>query len=427
MKGLRASSQRRRGTCTAPPTLPILLLALLALLAGDMRAAAAPAREDPLKTSADAADVDTTPETAPRPLLPKPAAAAMLPKAAPARVLLPTGNGPDSATASPIATTTAPRATPKVAAVAKRALLPKTVTADPGAATALGALRQTLLHSGRLLAVQDMPGGVQYRSMQARYGDDISCRGSETVRWGVWGSQEICCAAGAAFPDGCSVRPKECWVAESPSSRSCWKDNRRCLQGYGVFPSEEVCCSPGAAFPDGCLPPETTSASNSCWVVDTYFPARLCRNSTSLCAPRAGAQSWATKEACCAKGGAFPEGCSPAPPPTPCFMVGSYWPARTCVASDDIAVCNRGWGVYASEEVCCAPNVAFPEGCSAPPSGTEAGGSSSSGSSSSSSGSTPPAAGAGATARAPLPTKVVRLAPAPSVAAPQAAGLNDLK
>jgi hypothetical protein len=27
---------------------------------------------------------------------------------------------------------------------------------------------------------------------------------------------------------------------------------------------------------------------------------------------------------------------------------------------------TTGWGVYTSQEVCCAPNVAFPEGCSPP-------------------------------------------------------------
>jgi hypothetical protein len=26
-----------------------------------------------------------------------------------------------------------------------------------------------------------------------------------------------------------------------------------------------------------------------------------------------------------------------------------------------------GWGVYASEDVCCSPNVAFPDGCSVLP------------------------------------------------------------
>lgn len=29
----------------------------------------------------------------------------------------------------------------------------------------------------------------------------------------------------------------------------------------------------------------------------------------------------------------------------------------------DIGVCNRGWGVYDTEEVCCAPGVAFSQGC----------------------------------------------------------------
>ncbi len=151
---------------------------------------------------------------------------------------------------------------------------------------------------------------------------------------------------------------------------------------------------------------------------DTYFPSRLCRASRTLCnATAAGVQSWPSSAACCAKGAAFGEGCSAAPPPTPCFLVGSYWPQRTCVRSSDEAVCNRGgrwlgceelasapcnncgrvvravqrlhassplpactqlqltlsqvvstqlagWGVYQSDAVCCAPGVAFAEGCS---------------------------------------------------------------
>ncbi|KXZ53682.1 hypothetical protein GPECTOR_6g599 [Gonium pectorale] len=148
-----------------------------------------------------------------------------------------------------------------------------------------------------------------YKTCRAECSDDVCKRG-----WGVWTSQRLCCSAGAAFPDGCSERPSQCWVMESQVTRTCRRDDRKCLQGNGV-------------------------------------------------------QSWKSKAACCAKGAAFTEGCSASAPSTPCYTVGSYWPARTCVASSDVAVCNRGWGVYANKEVCCAPNVAFPEGCSpdAPP------------------------------------------------------------
>ncbi len=47
----------------------------------------------------------------------------------------------------------------------------------------------------------------------------------------MWTSSELCCTPGAGFPDGCSVRPKECWVVESYNVRTCMRDDRKCLQG----------------------------------------------------------------------------------------------------------------------------------------------------------------------------------------------------
>ncbi|KAG2422302.1 hypothetical protein HXX76_016127 [Chlamydomonas incerta] len=207
-----------------------------------------------------------------------------------------------------------------------------------------------------------------YKTCRSECAAEICSRG-----WGAWPSHVQCCADGAAFPDGCSVRPKECWVVESAATRTCIRDDRKCLQGYGVYASEAACCAAGTAFPDGCAPPPPPSAQ-PCWVVDTYFPARLCRESRTLCAARdSGVQTWDSRAACCAKaGGAFKEGCSAAAPPTPCYTVGEHWPKRTCELSTDIAVCNRGWGVYGTEEVCCSPGVAFPEGCSPPATNTAA-------------------------------------------------------
>ncbi len=49
-----------------------------------------------------------------------------------------------------------------------------------------------------------------------------------------------------------------------------------------MYATEAACCAPGTAFPDGCAPPAPPSAQ-PCWVVDTYFPARLCRESRTLC------------------------------------------------------------------------------------------------------------------------------------------------
>ena len=46
-----------------------------------------------------------------------------------------------------------------------------------------------------------------------------------------------------------------------------------------MWPSEEACCEVSFQGPCAKLPAQP----EACWVVDTYFPARLCRNSTTLC------------------------------------------------------------------------------------------------------------------------------------------------
>lgn len=180
--------------------------------------------------------------------------------------------------------------------------------------------------------------------------------------WGAWESKDLCCTPGLGFSDGCSPSLSECWVAESTVTRTCARDDRKCLQGSGVYGSNEICCIPSIAFPLGCA--NVTRSVEPCWVVDTYYPSKLCRPSTTLCGPDAGQPSWLSQSQCCLAGSAFPEGCNAAPPPVPCWKVDTYYPKRLCKEDADIAVCNRGWGVYPNREVCCAKNVAFPEGCS---------------------------------------------------------------
>jgi hypothetical protein len=60
--------------------------------------------------------------------------------------------------------------------------------------------------------------------------------------------------------------------------------------GSGVYPTEAACCTakgPGpliaapGAFEQGCG--NVTKAAEPCWVVDTYFPTRQCRQSRTLC------------------------------------------------------------------------------------------------------------------------------------------------
>ncbi|KAG1680174.1 hypothetical protein FOA52_000287 [Chlamydomonas sp. UWO 241] len=185
--------------------------------------------------------------------------------------------------------------------------------------------------------------------------------------YGAWQSEDVCCAAGVAFPEGCTERPDQCWVVESFQIQTCRRDDRRCMQGYGVWPSEESCCL--GSFKSECA--KLPESEEPCYVVDTYWPTRLCRESNTLCTPSAaavaaGLQSWPTKEECCMPGAAFGDGCSSGPPPTPCWTIDTYNPVRKCRLEEDVAGCNRGWGVYQSEAICCAPNVAFPDGCSEP-------------------------------------------------------------
>ncbi|KAF6257339.1 hypothetical protein COO60DRAFT_1640059 [Scenedesmus sp. NREL 46B-D3] len=146
------------------------------------------------------------------------------------------------------------------------------------------------------------------------------------------------CNRGVAFPDGCSSRPSQCWVVESFALRTCVRDDRKCLQGYGVFPTEAACCIDGAAFPNGCA--NVTRAAQPCWVVDTYWPSRQCRQSRTLCDTESGVQSFPSNEACCAPGGAFgQEGCSTFVPVVPCWLVAEpQYPSRRCRQSNDVAL-----------------------------------------------------------------------------------------
>lgn len=112
------------------------------------------------------------------------------------------------------------------------------------------------------------------------------------------------------------------------------------LTGYGVYANRAACCSVNAAFKEGCS--NQTLSAKPCWVVDTYYPSRLCRVSNTLCQAGSGSQAYDTKDQCCAANAAFTEGCSVSIPPTPCYTVDAYWPSRTCKLETEMAVCNRG-------------------------------------------------------------------------------------
>ena len=142
------------------------------------------------------------------------------------------------------------------------------------------------------------------------------------------------------------------------------KQQNKTKKGTGVFPSEAACCVAGAAFPTGCAAAVELAPEPGCFVVDTWFPARLCRASRTLCGRDSGVNSYASLQECCSPNGPFGvDGCSARPPVSPCWSVGSFYPRRRCVLNTDVAVCNRGWGVFESEEVCCAASFSR-EGCS---------------------------------------------------------------
>lgn len=63
-------------------------------------------------------------------------------------------------------------------------------------------------------------------------------------------------------------------MVQSFQLKTCMKDERKCLQGYGVFASEDACCA--ASFQQECA--ELPKSEDPCWVIDTYWPARLCRS-----------------------------------------------------------------------------------------------------------------------------------------------------
>jgi hypothetical protein len=69
---------------------------------------------------------------------------------------------------------------------------------------------------------------------------------------------------------------------------------------------------------------------------------------------------WPSENECCAPGRAFPEGCTV---PEPCWVGTDYFPTRKCGTTDERSTCTRGWATYSSERDCCAPGAAFNEGC----------------------------------------------------------------
>lgn len=144
---------------------------------------------------------------------------------------------------------------------------------------------------------------------------------------------------------------RTCKISSSPAE---------CGRGFNAWATFSECCRPGAggAFPQGCT---DFNKQVTCWVPGTFFPERSCQatNNITRCSYNWG--QWSSEDECCAPGRAFPEGCSL---PEPCWVGSEWFPERTCSTTDDRAVCHRGWGTFTSEDDCCAPATgAFVEGC----------------------------------------------------------------
>jgi hypothetical protein len=82
---------------------------------------------------------------------------------------------------------------------------------------------------------------------------------------------------------------------------------------------------------------------------------------------RIGANPFPTYGSCCApqvrgRGGAFVKGCTDINAEVTCFYSNGFFP-RTCGSTTSRDICLRGWGVYKTENECCAPGNAHGQGC----------------------------------------------------------------
>ena len=123
---------------------------------------------------------------------------------------------------------------------------------------------------------------------------------------------------GVAFAEGCTSRPDECWVVENFNTKTCIRDDRKCLQG---------------AYSQGLLAASTAElgvlrfSGLACMLKIEAFllilhikqdPIMSCKHSNRMMINLSS-----------------------------CFL--------SCH--------HTGFGVYPSEDACCAPNAAFSEGC----------------------------------------------------------------
>lgn len=81
-------------------------------------------------------------------------------------------------------------------------------------------------------------------------------------------------------------------------------------------------------------------------VAASFYPERSCAPTNNLTRCSFNWGQWASEEECCAPGRAFPEGCTV---PEPCWVGAEWFPERRCATTDDLSTCTRGWGTYKTE------------------------------------------------------------------------------
>ncbi|KAH7620906.1 hypothetical protein NADE_003515 [Nannochloris sp. 'desiccata'] len=156
--------------------------------------------------------------------------------------------------------------------------------------------------------------------------------------------------------------PAPCVVPESYYPfRTCKVSSnpRECGKGWNAWASFADCCRPGngGAFPQGCT---NFNKQVECYIPSSFYPQRFCQATTNLTRCSFNWGQWPSENECCAPGRAFPEGCTV---PEPCWVGTDWFPKRKCGTTDERSTCTRGWGTYTSERECCAAGAAFTDGC----------------------------------------------------------------
>ena len=117
-------------------------------------------------------------------------------------------------------------------------------------------------------------------------------------------------------------------------------------------------------FAGSCQPvvlSRSLSASAPCHIVDSYYPKRVCRESSDPIECRVAPNAFGSRQSCCASFG--PNGCTPLDEEVECFVAGSRYPTTSCVVTTDPEVCNLPHSNWDTMDACCEKGAAFAKGC----------------------------------------------------------------